>query len=502
MRRALLGLSLLGLLLVPTGCRRVIQPEPIVPAEDPSLRGLDAPTPTEQAQRVIRDRLIRREQMFREVMSPGSYWHDLRLDQSVIDRRRISIGRLVEVGKELFRHDFTVEQGLGNGLAARHSSIAGPLPAPNLRHVHRGEFGGPDATRCASCHHLGGLGGGGGKIDTVFFLGDGDRPESALHRNPKALGGAGLLQALAEEMTRELRANVTSADRRLAPGQSEPLTSKGVSFGVIKRRSDGSLDLTAVRGVSPDFIVRPFGWKGSAATLRQVVVESLQQHHGIQSDELLRSTAAQRSDFLGDGPAEDPDADGITHEATEGMVTALTAFVAALPPPMEEVPEVSTFLMRSARGAELFEQLGCASCHVPTMSIDDPVISLGPDKQHRPRVDLSPLLVTARKPKEPLSIRLYSDLRRHNMGEALADPRSHRGIPKDEWLTPPLWGVASSGPYLHDGRAATIDLAIQWHGGEGLAAAKAYAKLSQDDAAAVRVFLQTLTRPQSLEFKP
>lgn len=73
MRRALLGLSLLGLLLVPTGCRRVIQPEPIVPAEDPSLRGLDAPTPTEQAQRVIRDRLIRREQMFREVMSPGSY---------------------------------------------------------------------------------------------------------------------------------------------------------------------------------------------------------------------------------------------------------------------------------------------------------------------------------------------------------------------------------------------------------------------------------------------
>ena len=34
-------------------------------------------------------------------------------------------------------------------------------------------------------------------------------------------------------------------------------------------------------------------------------------------------------------------------------------------------------------------------------------------------------------------VRLYSDLRRHNMGEALADPRSYRGIPKDEWLTPP-----------------------------------------------------------------
>lgn len=502
MRRALVGLSLLGLLLASTGCRRVIQPEPIVPAEDLTLRGLDAPSPVEQAQRAIRDRLIRREQMFKELMTPGGQWQDLRVDQQQIDHRRVPIAKLVDVGRELFRHDFTVEQGLGNGLADRHSSLAGTLPAPNLRHVHRGEFGGPDATRCAACHHLGGLGGGGGKIDTVFFLGDGDRPDTALHRNPKALGGAGLLQALAEEMTRELRAHVTSADQRLSPGQSEPLTSKGVSFGVIKRRSDGSLDLTAVRGVSPDFVVRPFGWKGSTATLRQVVLESLQQHHGMQADELLRIASNQRREFLGDGPDDDPDADGVQHEVTEGMVTALTTYVAALPPAMEEVPEVSTFLLRAARGAELFGQLGCASCHVPTMNIDDPVISVGPDKQHRPRVDLSPLLVSARKPKEPLTVRLYSDLRRHNMGEDLADPRSHRGIPKDEWLTPPLWGVASSGPYLHDGRAGTIDAAITAHGGEGLAAAKAYGALSQDDSAAVRVFLQTLTRPQSLEFKP
>ena len=99
-------------------------------------------------------------------------------------------------------------------------------------------------------------------------------------------------------------------------------------------------------------------------------------------------------------------------------------------------------------------------------------------------------------------VRLYSDLRRHNIGEALADPRSHRGIPKDEWLTPPLWGVASSGPYLHDGRAPNVHTAIEAHGGEGQAAAAAYAALSTEEAGAVRVFLQTLTRPQSLEFKP
>jgi mono/diheme cytochrome c family protein len=501
-RRILSFVALCSLLVAGIGCRRVAHVEPIVPAEDPTLRGLEAPSASEQAQRSIRDRLQRREQLFREVFSPGSHWQSLRLEQLPIDRRRVSLPRLIDVGRELFRSDFTVEQGLGNGLAARGSKLAGPRPAPNLRHVQQGEFGGPDATRCAACHHVGGLGGGGGKIDTVFILGDGERPDSALHRNPKALLGAGLLQALADEMSRELRAKVSAADHDLSAGQSIALISKGVSFGQVRKRSDGSLDLTGIHGVSPDLLVRPFGWKGSTATLRQMVVESLQQHLGIQADELVHSQAAGRMSFLGDGPADDPDADGVVHEATDGMVTALTTFLAALPPPMEEVPEVPTFSLRAARGFTVFTQIGCASCHVPTMTLEEPVLALGPSWQQRPRVDLSPLLVTTRKPKEPLTVRLYSDLRRHNLGEALADPRSYRGIPKEEWLTPPLWGVASSGPYLHDGRAPTVDVAIQAHGGEAATAATAYAGLSTEDAGALRVFLQTLTRPQSLEFKP
>jgi hypothetical protein len=501
-RPACFALTLLALLSWGSGCRRVAQVEPITPAEDPQLRGLSPPSPQEQAQRAISERFQRREQAFRELLQPGTQWQVLRVDQGQIDQRRISIARLVDLGKELFRTDFTVEQGLGNGLAGHGSNLAGPRPAPNLRHVHRGEFGGPDATRCAACHHFGGLGGGGGKIDTTFFLGDGDRPDSALPRNPKDLHGISLLQALADEMSRELRANASAADRSLKPGESVLLTSKGVGFGYIRKRSDGSLDLTGIHGVSPDLVVRPFGWKGTTATLRQVVLYSLQQHLGIQADELVHSPSPGRSELLGSGPDEDPDSDGVSHEATDGMVTALTTFVAALPPPIEEVPEVSTFALRSARGSEVFSQIGCAKCHVPTMQLHEPVVSLGPTWSRRPRVDLSPLVVGARKAREPLTVRLYSDLRRHNMGEALAEPRHYRGVPADEWLTPPLWGVASSAPYLHDGRAPTVDVAIRAHGGEGEAAAKAFAALSLEDSAALRVFLQTLTRPQSLEFKP
>ena len=41
------------------------------------------------------------------------------------------------------------------------------------------------------------------------------------------------------------------------------------------------------------------------------------------------------------------------------------------------------------------------------------------------------------------------------------------GAKSEEWRTPPLWGIRDSGPYLHDGRADTLDEAVALHGGQG-----------------------------------
>lgn len=64
-----------------------------------------------------------------------------------------------------------------------------------------------------------------------------------------------------------------------------------------------------------------------------------------------------------------------------------------------------------------------------------------------------------------------------------------------EWRTPPLWGVASSAPYLHDGRAATLEQAIQWHGGEGQRAAEAFRSLKPDERGDLVQFLERLAAP-------
>ena len=65
----------------------------------------------------------------------------------------------------------------------------------------------------------------------------------------------------------------------------------------------------------------------------------------------------------------------------------------------------------------------------------------------------------------------------------------------DEWRTPPLWGVASSAPYMHDGRAATLEEAIAMHGGQGDRAAQNFTQLRPEQQSQLIAFLKTLKAP-------
>jgi hypothetical protein len=84
-------------------------------------------------------------------------------------------------------------------------------------------------------------------------------------------------------------------------------------------------------------------------------------------------------------------------------------------------------------------------------------------------------------------VRLYSDLKRHDMGAGLAEAIDETGHGASVFITRPLWGVGSTAPYLHDGRAATIEEATLAHGGEALASRTRFAALPptrQQDVAA------------------
>jgi CxxC motif-containing protein (DUF1111 family) len=89
---------------------------------------------------------------------------------------------------------------------------------------------------------------------------------------------------------------------------------------------------------------------------------------------------------------------------------------------------------------------------------------------------------------------LFSDLKRHDMGPANVARHVQRGVALDEYLTPRLWGVADSAPYLHDGRAPSFDYAIAGHDGEGAVARAAFVALPPQEKGALRVYLMSLRR--------
>ena len=86
---------------------------------------------------------------------------------------------------------------------------------------------------------------------------------------------------------------------------------------------------------------------------------------------------------------------------------------------------------------------------------------------------------------------LYSDLLLHDMG-SLGDGIVQGAAGAREMKTPPLWGAAASGPYLHDGRANTLDEAIRAHDGEGRSARDKYLKLTPDQQKLLVEFLKSI----------
>jgi CxxC motif-containing protein (DUF1111 family) len=157
-------------------------------------------------------------------------------------------------------------------------------------------------------------------------------------------------------------------------------------------------------------------------------------------------------------------------------------------------PTTRSFAEDFQRGRRQFHALGCAGCHVPMLVLKKPVVEV----EGVPPIDLShdmhapPLSYDEAVGGYP--VWLFSDLKRHDMGVANAARHVQRGVAPNEYLTPRLWGVANSAPYLHDGRAPSFDYAIAGHDGEGAAAREAFAALSMDDKGALRVYLMSLRR--------
>lgn len=452
-----------------------------------------------------------------DARDPGEQLAHLQLPLEALEAQLLAPEALFILGDELFEYEFRAEfGGLGNALDPGSFPAAGPNPRPNLRRVHHGEFGGPDALSCAGCHSRGGLNGSGTQSQNAFFRGDGVHTRTADERNAPHVLGLGPVVALAVEMTAELQAHRDGAVERAVARQAPvkvALVTHGVEFGFVEAHADGSVDTAGVRGVDADLVVRPLGWKGHMATLQGFVEESLRVHMGVQSDRAALAVRDGRepAELHGNGNWFDLDRDANFAEVDEAQVVALAFYLAQLEVPVVRPPRDPSLLAGFARGQSLFSSVGCARCHVPDLVLLNPVLELRPrlgrlamPTEPAPAVNVALEGETPRPeritplPQFGYRVALFSDLKRHDMGDALATPLPHNGIPPSVFLTRPLWGLADTAPYLHDGRATSVDEAIRMHGGEAAPEADAYRALTPEERGALGVFLLSLDRAPRL----
>ncbi|HVR35517.1 MAG TPA: di-heme oxidoredictase family protein, partial [Methylomirabilota bacterium] len=303
------------------------------------------------------------------------------------------------------------------------------------------------------------------------------------------------------------------------PGGAHALVSKGVSFGVIKRRPDGFWDTSEVEGIPatslgslgpadpPSLIIRPFHQAGRVLSIREFSNNAFNHHHGIQSTERF-------------GIDTDPDGDGVMNELTRADVTAVTIFQATLAVPGRVIPNDPEIERAVLLGERLFETIGCAHCHVPSLPLDNagwifsepnpynPPGNLQPGQAPELSVDLSAgdLPPPRLKPDDwgVLSVPAFTDLKLHDICAGPDDPNIEvldmnepAGSPEffggnRKFLTKKLWGAANEPPYFHHGLFTTMREAILAHAGEAQAAREAFADLPEYERDSVIEFLKTL----------
>ena len=208
------------------------------------------------------------------------------------------------------------------------------------------------------------------------------------------------------------------------------------------------------------------GWKATQVTVAGQVAAALVGDMGITSPQRPHEEITDAESAAHRVPSGgDPEIDGQRLQSLIDYCRLLAV------PARRSVHEPAV-----VRGAKAFAEIGCTSCHRPT-------------------------LVTGNADIAALShqvIHPYTDLLLHDLGPALDDGMPEGDAASREWRTAPLWGiglaerVGGTRFLLHDGRARSIDEAILWHGGEAERSRRAYAALSKEARMWVTAFIESL----------
>lgn len=392
-------------------------------------------------------------------------------------------------GKELFEHDFTVEEGLGplfNGQSCFEChgkpTMAG-LEGRDITTTGIVRIGAVSA-QSPLFHHLKEAK---VEVDSSSFSGLIEKGGPAIQRRsitqefpkkypPDCNVEVGVVPPEAQFIS------LRHAGPLLGFGLIDAIDERAIMANMFKQAKDAP-DLVGRTNTSVDPLtlrtkIGRFGWKDQNPDLLLFTAEALNTEMGV-------TTYIQNSMRSSTGISEFPKC--IMHylprepNDTGRKLILLSDFQALLAPPAARV-----LSQEQKQGKDLFEKLRCAVCHTPELSTQAVVKIPDPDSP-LPRLNYIEI-----KALEDRPVKLYSDLLLHNMGEKLADGIVQNTARGGEWRTTPLWGIKYKKFYLHNGRAKTIEDAILAHGGQAEAVTHEFTRLPEKDKKALLDFVSSL----------
>ena len=213
-----------------------------------------------------------------------------------------------------------------------------------------------------------------------------------------------------------------------------------------------------VDGVTGEVVVGRFGWKAQVPSLQRFSSDALLNEMGITNPDARSEVCPQGDcDALRFNPTPALNDDGRDTDAIADFMVLLA------PPGRGAVTDEVT------RGEQLFQSIGCGTCH-----------------QRQLTTGAHPIRALDRVTFEP-----WSDFLLHDMGP-LGDGLPQGAAGPSEMRTAPLWGLRNETRFLHDGSAATLEQAIERHGGQGRASRLGFDALADDARSALLAFLGSL----------
>jgi CxxC motif-containing protein (DUF1111 family) len=321
---------------------------------------------------------------------------------------------------------------------------------------------------CVACHAQAAVGGGSGVRVTRF-----GRLVNGVFDPMTSLGGSLLQLNSIDPLIRE---TVPTSATIMAQRQSTPMFGMGLVEAIpdetilANAARQQSLGLNGVPSLVVDVVsgktrVGRFGWKAQLATILAFSGDAFLNEMGITNRLFPQENAPNGNTTLlaQFDRVSDPE-DRLDPVSGKSAIDTTTDFMRLLAP-----PPLLTFTQTALQGSTVFARTGCSGCHMPQMMT-------GPND------------IQALNFKE---VNLYSDLLLHDMG-SLGDGIVQGTAGANDMKTQPLWGLRASAPYLHDGRALTVDAAIQAHDGEALASRNLYRQLTATERQQLLEFLNTI----------